>query len=322
MRRLLVGLLAVGVLSAGAVASASAASRKSVRPAITPINTELGYGTFGSNAFSFNVSTTSNGSSSGASGYISVFDSAARSYYDASVACVYVNPSNGQATIWGTLTNVNATGAPWKSVVLNVKPGNGSAAGFGNYLEESSAPSTCGPITAPGSPPITAGQIIWNGSSMASIERPAFSTSFASEKSARPAIITTSPTALGYGTFGPNAFSFNVSTTSNGSGGSGWISVFDAAARSYFYASTACVYVNPGTGQATIWGNITNTNATGATPWRSVVLNVKPGDGSAAGFGNFLETSSAPSTCGAVTSPGSAPITAGQIITSPAPPIV
>lgn len=129
----------------------------------------VGFGTFASpgggnpqsppthNNFSFTASTATNGS--GGSGFITVFDSGEQNYYDAQVTCLYVSPTTGNAIIWGRIIGQNVGYANWQSVVLNVHPGSGSAAGFGNYLETYGASSTCGPRSSPGTPPIQAGLI-------------------------------------------------------------------------------------------------------------------------------------------------------------------
>jgi len=124
----------------------------------------LGYGSFAStttsNSFSFTATTTSNGV--GGSGFITVFDPREHNYYNASVTCLYVDPTTGEATIWGAVLSNNVSGAEWLSVVLNVRPGTDATAGFGNYLETYAARTRCGSVTEPPSPSITTGQITTN----------------------------------------------------------------------------------------------------------------------------------------------------------------
>lgn len=126
--------------------------------------------------------------------------------------------------------------------------------------------------------------------------------------------------ALGYGSFAAptttNSFSFSATTTTNGAGGSGFITVFDPREHNYYNANVTCLYVNPATGQATIWGTVVANNVSGGN-WLSVVLNVRPGTDATAAFGNYLQTYPARTRCGPSTVPPTQTITTGQITTHP-----
>ncbi len=129
-----------------------------------------------------------------------------------------------------------------------------------------------------------------------------------------------SVSAFGYGTItsagNTNQFYFDASTGTNGSGGSGTITVFDTSTQHFVGATVSCLYVNPSTGVATIWGNTdSHTNSYPPGPTGSVLIKASPGSGTSAGLNVRTYYKAAPTTCGNE-GPGTGPITAGVVQTS------
>jgi hypothetical protein len=140
-------------------------------------------------------------------------------------------------------------------------------------------------------------------------------------RKALPAIVpTTGSSALGYGTFGPgtrNQFFVNATTAINGSGASGQFELFDPTRQVFSQESVTCLFVDPSTGAATIWGNVSNpsTNAFPPGPNGSVMLKLTPGSGTAASINVRTFYGAAPTTCNGSTI-GTSPLSAGTVTTT------
>jgi hypothetical protein len=131
--------------------------------------------------------------------------------------------------------------------------------------------------------------------------------------------------AAGFGTFSAagspntNHFAFAASTTTNGSGGDGFIGVADFQNHVFYTAQVTCLFIDPTTQEATIWGQITHAHTAGAVVGGSVLLNVTPGTASSsppAGFGNYLFGGAPPTHCLGLLRPEADPIKTGAIFDS------
>jgi hypothetical protein len=146
----------------------------------------------------------------------------------------------------------------------------------------------------------------------------------ASGRTHKPALVTATTSAFGYGTYNAttgNQFFFEASSATNGSGGSGTITLTDPSTQHFIGATVSCLFVDPTTGEATIWGNVTdpNTNSFPPGPSGSVLIVATPGSGSSAGYNVRSFYTAAPTTCNGNGLPAAGPIAAGVVQTNAGP---